>query len=635
MLAKLAAGNIRRNFRTYWSFFFSAAFGVFVLYLFLSIVFGKATAGAAAFQSTQVIFGIGAALTAVFTAFFIWYSNSFFIKSRKKEFATYMLLGMSKKQTMVLAFFENLTILTLAYALGIAMGMLFNKLLIMLLFYTMQVSVDVPFEFCIPALKLTSAIYLGVFLLIVLHSIILLNKTSLIALINASKRAERGMRVSWRTWVVGALALAFMGLGYYLALALGRNIVTWPAIVLFVCIGTALLFLGLATLFFHMMRKNETGLYRGTRLVTVSQLMHRYRGNVGALTVIAITTSVALCAVLCCCGLSANVHAEARSMRPFSVEYLDTGEASSAILNGTLKAHPEVKEKGRVSFTLVKVYEYGTQSEKRHPFFTLIGESQYNEIMRLQGRREISLAGPEKCLLVKRSNITNYNEPILTQAEIIKGGGKLTLEIQKFEQQQPFCSDTRNTGRILVVSDGVLERVRTGGDGEAKQYVGLMLNDEMSAESFSPDLGAHMPKETALITYYKHYSDGLEIYGVLMFVGVFVGLLFVVATGGILYFRMAMEAAEDRERFVTLARIGMSAKEIRAAVAKGLAIIFGAPLVVAAANTLVAMTILERMVNFSMLGAYLVILAAYAGLYALYYLLTLSKYVKTVADRTV
>jgi putative ABC transport system permease protein len=157
----------------------------------------------------------------------------------------------------------------------------------------------------------------------------------------------------------------------------------------------------------------------------------------------------------------------------------------------------------------------------------------------------------------------------------------------------------------------------------------------MKADSFAPDLGARMPKEAALNTYYKHYSDALEVYGVLMFVGVFVGLLFIVATGGILYFRMAMEAAEDRERFVTLARIGMSTAEIRAAIAKGLAIIFGAPLVVAAANTLVAMTILERMVSFSMLGAYLVILAAYAGLYAMYKLRTLSKYVKTVADRKV
>lgn len=634
MLAKLALGNIRRNFRTYWAYFFSAAFGVFVLYLFLSVVYGKATKSAASFQTTQVLFGIGAILTALFTAFFIWYSNSFFIKSRKKEFATYMLLGMSKKQTMGLSFLENLAILSLAYAVGIAAGILLNKLLIMVLFYIMREKAAVPFEINLAALRTCSFIYLGVFILIVIHSAILLNKTSLIALIHASKKAERGMKVSWLTWVVGALAVLFMGWGYYLAIVRGSNIITWPVIVLFVCIGTALLFLGLATLFFHFMRKNEMRLYRGTKLVTVSQLMHRFRGNVGALTVIAITTSVALCAVMSCCGLYVKSVDNSHKMRPFSVEYVDTGNDAGAILNAALAAHPEVTEKSRVAFTLLKAYEAGTQTNDRHPYYTVIGESNYNEIMRAQRRREIRLDGEDRCHFIKYNNLGNTTKSMQNEAAILLGGNALTFRIQSRDSDL-FCALDHVVSRMLVVKDAVYERILGAGGAEPVNYVGMELSNDMQALAFTQDLDKRLPKDNKLLTFYRFYNENLSMFSVLMFVGVFIGLLFVVATGGILYFRMAMEASEDRERYVTLARIGMSAREMRAAIAKGLGIVFGVPFIVAALNTLVALSPLQIAVSLNMLDAYAVIVAVYASFYALYYLLTLNKYVKTVGEGAV
>ena len=318
MLCKLAFSNLRRNFGNYGAYFFSAAFSAFVLYLFLSVVYGDATASATEYQSAQSVFGIGAVLTGLFTVFFLWYSNSFFVKMRKKEFATYMLLGMSRGQTIRLCLVENLAILALAYAAGITAGILLNKLLIMALLAIIKVQAHVPFEINRPALVICTNVYLGVLALISIHSAWIILKSTLLDLMNASRRSEKLLRMTPGICIMGVLSLACLGLAYGMSIFGSVNPILWMLMVLLVCVGTALLFLSLGAMYFHFARRDRSRLLRGSRLVTVSQLMHRYRGNVGVLTVIAITTSVALCAVMSCFSLFTKVEENSRAMRPFS-----------------------------------------------------------------------------------------------------------------------------------------------------------------------------------------------------------------------------------------------------------------------------------------------------------------------------
>lgn len=652
MLFKLALGNIRRSFTNYWAYFLSSAFSVFVFYLFLSVVYGKNAGGSVMFQSTSVLFGIGAVLAAMFAAFFIWYSNSFFIKSRKKEFATYMLLGMSKRQTMRLSFLESFGILALAYATGIVAGILLDKFLIMLLYATMQVQVAVPFEINLQALSICSYVYGGVFILVLVHSAWLLRKNNLIELINASRKSEKGMKVSPFTYVVGLLAVFFLGSGYFLAFSQGLQIILWPVVVLFVCIGTTLLFTGLATLFFHFARRNEASLYRGTRLVTVSQLMHRYRGNVGALSVIAITTSVALCAVLTCCGVFGKTAESTRTMHPFSVQYASSTQ-SDEIFNETVKAHPEIAVASRTDIKLKDARVTVGSGGKDDYSVYLISQTDYNNAQKALGHADLAnLPDDNSCLYLQF--FQNYSDKaplaefMFKQLAVSAGGSELSLTVEQTSTRLFYSINSYV--RTIVVRDGVYQNLRGAGVVELG-LTGYMLQNDLVAGGFVGELlpkmnaqdekmqqdisnmgnGAARKKEFGKTdAYYTSYEDSLKALGVLMFVGVFIGLLFIAATGSILYFRMAMEATEDREKFALLLKIGMSVKELRAAVAKELAIVFGAPLVVAAANAFFASFPMEKVVGIGMKDIYFMVLAVYALLYGAYYLLALNKYIKTV-----
>ncbi len=622
MLIKLALGNLCRNFRNYWAYFLSSVFSAFVLYLFLSICFGEATKAAVS-QATGVLFGIGAFLTASFAAFFIWYSNSFFIKSRKKEFATYLLLGMSKRQTIRLCVLENIVILVLAWLAGITVGILLNKLLILLLFRIMGVEAAVVFGVSSIALKLSSLVYAGVLAVVCLHSVVILGRSSLIDLMNASKKAERPMEASGRTWVVGLLAVGCLGLGYYLAVTQSLNIVLWVPIVALVCIGTMLAFLGLATLLLHFSRKKEARLYRGANLITVSQLMHRYRGNVGTLSTIAITTTVALCAVLFCCGLFTQSAENSRAMRPFSLE-INTETIQEEAVDRAADAHREVQMRSRTPIDVVRVSVTHGGTEDT---FQIISQSQYNAIAQALGWKErAALAGDDAAILVLDQALSNFAPQDRFGVPAGDGTAELTIAQTQYRNYVSFDRFLRS----LVVTDRMYERIAPTPDAEKISLVGYILDNDFAAEGLIASLRAGLPDDAKLYTFYEHYRETMMMYGVMMFVGVFVGLLFITATGSILYFRMSMEASEDREKFRTLLKLGIGRGQLRQAIAGELAIVFGAPLVLAILNSFMASIALCKIVNSAMMAAFVVIAAVYTLAYALYFLVTMNRYMKTV-----
>jgi putative ABC transport system permease protein len=413
-----------------------------------------------------------------------------------------------------------------------------------------------------------------------------------------------------------------------------------------------LLFTGLATLFFHFGRKNEASLYRGTRLVTLSQLMHRYRGNVGALSVIAVTTSVALCAVLCCCSIFGKTEESTRVVHPFSVEYMSSPERQEAF-DETLKEHPEVLVRSRTDIRLLYAAVAGRSNKDDYAVY-IIGQSNYNDALAAQGRSDqVSLPGGLDCLYVQfmqnYSNKSDLSGLVGKSLDVSAGSETLRLNIAQISPKTYISLDSYM--RTVVVPDAVYAEMRDHSGVPEYGLTAYMFRNDLVAGPFVAALEARMQplddrdraqykaigrvggtkaRFSGMDAYYPNYAEGLKAMGVLVFVGVFIGLLFIVATGGILYFRMAMEASEDREKFIVLRKIGMSAGEIRRAVAKELAVVFGVPFAMAALNAFFASYPLEGIVGLGMKDVLAVVLAVYAAFYGLYYLLTLNKYVKTL-----
>ena len=138
------------------------------------------------------------------------------------------------------------------------------------------------------------------------------------------------------------------------------------------------------------------------------------------------------------------------------------------------------------------------------------------------------------------------------------------------------------------------------------------MKNDFKAGDFVKELNQNLPRNNDVLTFYKHYEEGFKLLGMMAFIGLFIVVLFLTATGSIIYFKMNMEAREDKSKFVTLSKIGVSKKEIRSGVAKELLILFGAPFLLAIANTYPA-TALGDMISLNMTKSYIIISLLYAG----------------------
>ncbi|WP_138206034.1 FtsX-like permease family protein [Haloimpatiens lingqiaonensis] len=626
----MAIRNIRSNFKNYWAYFLSSSFSVFIVYLFMSILYSKNIQdNLGGVKNFITLFNVGATMIALFSAFFIWYSNSFFIKSRKKEFATYMLLGMSKKQVSRLNFLENILIMLASLITGVVLGLVFTKFFIMLLFFIIKVSADVPFQWNLRALKISVLIFLGIFAVITLHGAFVVRKSNLIDLFNASKKVEKGLKVSFVTIILSILAMICMGSGYYIAIKkLPTDITKSPVVVILVVVGIILFFTSTTSLIIHMNKKNERKLFKGTKLISVSQLYYRYRGNAGTLSTIAITTTVALCALVTCVGSYTKCEQNSRYMRPLSVEYFNVDKAQSTF-DGILKNHNEISVKHKDSIEFLNIVEIDKSSEIARGFY-VINESEFDKLSEHQGiERKANLKSDSDCYFIQINNFVE-NEVSTNEKISLKVGKKDYKMTVVGSDGKPFIS-LDHFNKTVVVTDNVYNEMKSSVNKRSIiNMTGYTFEDDFSSGKFVADLAKNMSKDSGLRTFYDHYSDGLKLLGMMAFIGLFIGILFIMATGSIIYFKMTMEAREDKSKYKTLRNIGVSKKEIKKAISKELLVLFGAPLVVAIISTYPATYALEKMLLLDLMKSYAVIALVYAAIYCLYYFATLNSYVKTV-----
>jgi putative ABC transport system permease protein len=624
--------NIKKSYKNYLAYYVSSAFSVFVIYLFMSILNNKNIQdelGSA--KKFIVLFNVGAVMVVIFSAFFIWYSNSFFIRSRKKEFATYMLLGMSKSQVARLNFFENIIVMVFSLFTGILLGILFNKFFIMLLFYMIKSSAAVPFQWNLKALKVCTVVFLAIFLLITLHGTFLIRKSSLLELFNAAKKVERGLKVSVITFIFGIAAIVCLAYGYYIAVdKLALNLLKAPIVVALVVLGTVLFFTSTTSIVIHLNKKNEKGLFKGTKLITTAQLYYRYRGNVGTLSIIAVCTTIALCALVTCVGSYSKTEENSRYMRPMSVEYYNASGADKAFQD-TLSKHSEVAVTDKDNLELLKITTIDPLLNMDMDFY-VVKQSEFDKINQHENiDRKSELKGDEDCYFIQVQNFVTDKKALGKKMNLAVGKQNYSFNITGTDIK-PFIS-MDHFRETIVVKDSIFNKMKTDIDkANIANITAYKLNNDFKAESFINDLSKVLPKECDMLTFYDHYKDGLKVLGIMAFIGLFIGLIFITATGSIIYFKMTMEAREDKDKYTVLSKIGVSRKEIKGAVSKELILLFGAPLIIAVVNSYPATVALEKMLSLKLMQSYIIIVMIYAAIYCIYYFVTLNSYMKSISE---
>lgn len=616
-LFSLARKNIQRNLSNYFLYIASMVFSIVIYFTFVTLKYNDDIL--ASQQFSRQIKGLMSGSSVVllfFIVIFMAYSNSFFMKKRKKEVALYSLLGVRKQKIGLMLFFENLVIGFVSLVLGIVLGFFMSQGLLMILVRLMGFEVVGSLTFSPEALVNTTCIFALLFLFTSLQGYRVIYQFKLIDLFHAEKQGEKIPRASLIAAILGTALLAF---GYYTASA---DIFTSKIWRFFTILGTPLMVIGMTIagtyLLFHSvsvfvltaLKKATSWSWKGLNLIGVSQLLYRIRANAKSLSIIAILSATTITAGGGVFGMYYNAEASVRHALPNTFMWKgDTVKFSQedVLYNESLSVK-KLRVDNEFSF-----FEY-----------TLLKESDYNRLAKLQGKDEQLHIANGATVLLDTSFDERFSHDFTGEEFKLENGESFHVDKMYTESVLNFIP----AGTVLVVNDKVF--AATNAEDVKMQVVGM--DNDLKQQAISKEIYNQLSTEQqeGFSSVPQSYEDGLATVGSLLFVGSFLGLVFLAATGSIIYFKVLTEAEEDQPKYAILNKIGVNKKQILKTVAGQVAVIFSAPLLVGIVHSAFALLAFSQLFGMDITKPVILWMIAYSAIYGVYYIFTVRSFYKII-----
>lgn len=244
-------------------------------------------------DSLKIILGFGVYVIGIFSVIFLFYTNSFLIKNRKKEFGLFNILGMEKQHISKMLFLETLYILGISLILGLLLGILLSKAIYLLLLKLLNFNAQMGFEVPLPAILSTILLFCLIFVLMLLNTLRQVHLSKPIELLKGSSVGEKEPKTKWLLTIIGLICL---GIGYYISLSTIdpiASITQFFIAVIFVMVGTYLLFTAGSIALLKILRKNKRYYYKSNHFISVSGMIYRMKQNaVGLANICILSTAV-------------------------------------------------------------------------------------------------------------------------------------------------------------------------------------------------------------------------------------------------------------------------------------------------------------------------------------------------------
>lgn len=614
---RFAFNNVIRNKRLYAAYFLSSMFTVMVFFTFAIFAFHPSLTGSGMNSSVQQGMNIAAGIIYVFSFFFILYSMSSFLNTRKKEFGLLMMQGMSVRQIRLMVFMENMLIGSFATLGGILLGLVFSKGI--LLIAENVLILDNALNFYIPfqAVIVTFLSFILLFFFISLFVSYVLRSRKLIDLIKGNKKSKGEPKANIFLTI---LAVLLIGIGYGAALIVKGTlvIVAMLPVIIVVILGTYLLFTQLSVYLIRKLKQNDNIFWRKTNMILLSDLSFRMKDNARTFFIVAIISTVAFSAIGTLFGFQTFLTAGLKNNNPYTFSYtaVDQGEQDVAFINETIKnENMEAKHEQ----TALRYYEIGQDS------ILIARESDFNRFATLLGEDTIDIQNGQVKVVEFAGNEFGQTEELLEQT--IKLNSDVTLQ----PEEVIYSRALPTTDSYFVVSDQDFEELPTP-LREDNYHAWQVTDGKDNILAAAKKIEEVLPPSEFFAKDYSIYQLNKQ-FGLVLFVGLFIGIVFFVSAGSFLYFRLYADLDEDKQKFRSIAKMGLTEKELKKVLTRQTAILFFTPILIALIHGAVALTALSHLffydltkVSMSVLGVFLIIQIVYFYLVRFFY----TKQVRTV-----
>ncbi|MBM7691130.1 putative ABC transport system permease protein [Peribacillus deserti] len=608
---QFALNNIKRNARSYAAYMLSSSFSVMIFFSFAMFIFHPDVEKGYMVQTAKSGMLVAEYIIFFFSFFFIFYSISTFLKMRNKEFGVLMIHGMSKRQLNSLIFTENVLIGLFSILVGIGVGLIFGKLFFMLSGYAMglkSLSMYIPWT----AMILTIAAFMIMFVIVSFMTVLFVKSSEVIGLLKGSQKPKPEPKASLKLSILSAMTI---GAGYYMAaIATMRTVAIFMLPVAFIVIvGTYFLFSQLSVYLLKMLKKNTSFYYKRTNMITLSSLVYRMKDNARMFFGVTIVTTVAFCAVGTVVSFTGTKKIEVLNAFPFAFQLTEyEGSDQKQKFESDLDKENVTYNKVETETKILPV----TGASKKQAGF--IKESIYNKAAKAVGYKTVSLKKGESAWI--QSSYEATLDKKLPKSISIENGQTFTLKkpIDKSVYTQNVSASYSN----YVIPDSDYSRLTTN---QTNSITGYIVKDWEQTDSINEEKYNKKGK-VELISRAEVFHMVKQMYNIMLFVGLFIGVVFYLSSVSFLYFRLFSDLEGDRKFYDAVSKIGLTDKEIKKVSSFQIGLLFFVPFVVAAIHTSVAYTALQEFFQASILGPSMLVIGCFFGVHTLYFLIIRSRY---------
>ena len=664
-LSKLAIKNIRKSIKDYSIYFFTLVIGVIIFYVFNAIE-SQTIALSVSRRSYETIELMNQFLSTVsiFVAIvlggLIIYASRFLIKRRNKEFGVYLTLGMSKRKMSVMLFFETLLIGVISLGIGLVLGVAVSQLMSVMVANSFEADMT-RFTFVFsPKAAIKSCIYFGImYVVVMIFNTISVGKCKLIDLLHGDKKSERmSLKNPVLCAVIFLIAAAVLGFAYYRMIHILKmnNAKQVGFVLLMGAVSTFFIFWSLSGMMLTLFRGMKGVFFKKLNSFTLRQFSYKANTMVVSMTVICLMLLLTIVLLGTAFSLSRSLNGNIKNLLKtdlYLYKGVDVfGETIEEGAESEILADLAENGFGKENFSDIVDYyvyceegltekaycgDYLEEIKKNYLFIRdenllmLIKESDYNEIAKLLGQKEIDLEGEEYAIVGNFQPAIDVRNKLLSEKKsIIVNGHELSPKYDKCIVGMVSMIGTPSEEGVYIVPDDVL-----GEDMRIYERILANYREATDTEKAAMEeklitiLDALWDRDVS-ITYktkeeMKDASTGLA--SMVTFISMYVGIIFLIASAAVLSLKELSESADNIKRYNVLRRIGTDEKMINGALFKQIGMFFIFPMLLACIHSVVgfktASVVLESMgakqTVYSLMSTASVILVVYGGYFVLTY----------------
>ncbi len=608
---KLAWEGIRKNKRLYFPYILTGGVMVMMYYILSYLIESPALANMPGGSVLMTVLPLGCVVIAFFSVLFLFYTNSFLIKQRYREFGLYNILGMDKRNISKIMMWESIFVCGVVLVTGLISGIALSKGAELVLLNLLKMDVSFDLYLGVISMRQTPLVFGGIYLLLLLNSLVKVRRAKPLELMQSSKVGER---IPKYTWIFALAGVVLLAVAYYLAVSIKEPLtaLAWFLIaVLLVIVGTYLLLISGSVAFCKLLQKNKKYYYKPNHFVSVSSMVYRMKRNGAGLASICILLTMVLVMISSTATLyfgeedtvnnrypnGVNISLtydnldgikddNLNSLRDMIAKYAD----SDAELTGVRACEVPglITEKG-IMIDIDNAVNFTAASYDSVGYLSVISLEDYNNMMETN-----EILGDDECFVYCDRLDYKWNTFTMEYGE----------EYKVKKQLKNFKVDGDTSAMItptvyLVVEDlyafiQPVQDMKSSAGDPLMVYdwrCGFNMDTEEAEKSVATDIHSELKtlRETEngnIISLSVQSRAGqkdafYDVFGSLFFLGIMLSIVFLIAAVLIIYYKQLSEGYEDHNRFEIMQKVGMTKRDIRKSINSQMLTVFFLPLILA------------------------------------------------------